>query len=54
MREHTTCEEAINAALARGHDGRAEFLATRCDLAHGPQTTTRPDASDDTLEETDA
>lgn len=35
MRDHGTCEDAINAALARGNDGRAEYLATRCDLEHG-------------------
>ena len=35
MRDHEECEEAINAELARGHEGKAEFLATRCDHHHG-------------------
>lgn len=35
MRDHDACEAAIDAALARGDDGRALYLATRCDLVHG-------------------
>lgn len=34
MSDHATCDERINKALATGHPGFAEFLATRCDLYH--------------------
>lgn len=39
MREHCDCQRAMEEALAAGRDGHAEFIATRCDLAHGPQLT---------------
>jgi hypothetical protein len=35
VRDHDACEQAINDALARGRDGWAEYLATRCDRQHG-------------------
>lgn len=35
MRDHSECDAAINAQLARGNEGHAEFLATRCDQSHG-------------------
>ena len=38
MRDHDDCEDAINAALARGNDGLAEYLSTRCDREHGDMT----------------
>lgn len=37
MHDHNECERAISDALARGRDGWAEYLATRCDRQHGPQ-----------------
>lgn len=46
MRDHSECEAAINDALARGKDGLAEFLAERCDMAHGHITTTSKEADD--------
>jgi hypothetical protein len=40
MRDHETCEDAINRALARGDDGRAEFLQSRCELNHPEHRST--------------
>jgi hypothetical protein len=34
-RDHADCDDAMNDALAHNHPGRAEFLATRCDMTHG-------------------
>lgn len=34
MRDHCTCQTALEDALAHGRDGWAEFLQTRCDLSH--------------------
>ena len=34
MRDHDTCDEAIAEAIAAGKPGKAEFLATRCDMKH--------------------
>lgn len=31
------CQAQIDRALATGHDGIAEYLATRCDMRHGEQ-----------------
>lgn len=47
MRDHGECEAAINDALARGKDGLAEFLAERCDMAHGHITTMGLDTTHD-------
>ena len=38
MRDHSECEEAIRAAMAAGRDGFAQYLAERCDRAHGDLT----------------
>lgn len=37
MRDHCTCQTALEDALAHGRDGWAEFLQTRCDLNHQDQ-----------------
>lgn len=34
MREHEECEDVMNALLAAGKDGEAEYAATRCDMNH--------------------
>lgn len=39
--DHAGCEDAINVELAAGKNGRAEYLATRCDIAHGDQDADR-------------
>lgn len=36
--DHEHCEQAINDELAKGHEGKAEFLAELCDRRHGDQT----------------
>ena len=49
MHDHDECERLIHEALARGHDGRAEYLAVRCDRAHG-HIETHPETPDPTTE----
>ena len=36
--DHDRCDATIDAATAAGNTGRAEYLATRCDRAHGHLT----------------
>ena len=50
MHDHDECERLIHEALARGHDGRAEYLAVRCDRAHG-QIEHHPETPDPTTAE---
>ena len=50
MHDHDECERLIHEALARGHDGRAEYLAVRRDRAHG-QIEHHPDTPDPTTAE---
>ena len=38
MRDHSECEQAYHQALAADKPGRAEWILTRCDRAHGHLT----------------
>lgn len=35
MRDHSECRPAYERALAKGHDGRADLIQTRCEYHHG-------------------
>ena len=39
MHDHDECDERIITAQRTGHYGFAEYLAARCDKAHGYQPT---------------
>lgn len=39
MRDHDECEEAMRKARVAGRYGYLEWLATRCDRAHGHLST---------------
>lgn len=48
MHDHDQCEALIHDALAHRRDGWAEYLATRCDRQHGPDTAPQEDAMSST------
>jgi hypothetical protein len=45
VHDHETCEQLMAAANRSGNHGRAEYLAMRCDRAHGQLTDPRASAA---------